>query len=361
MPWTEFDIHGRCALRVEEGAASAPQLRDMFAPFRTATAGSFGVAITSSAPSLAEAAWDDSGRRYSDDGLDLGEIQIRRTDEGFRLAGRGEMLVPLLPLLDRLMVERGAAMIHAATVDWAGHGICIAAAGGAGKTSALAALVRRPGVSLMGDDWAFLAADGTLLGYAKPIFVRPHHRELFPHLFVSGRKPMLPNRFAGVAGRAATAVHPMIARYPHVARTARRWWPEHMIVPVRDAFPSVSVSTACPLTVAVFLERADCAAPATIRRDAVWMAGRLGGNFHSELPRGARELLTALDACGLVPLALAHGDKDAVLRSALDGVPAIQLRIPREMPIPAATAVVVSALERVLCGAADHEQAETRC
>ncbi len=78
-------------------------------------------------------------------------------------------------------------------------------------------------------------------------------------------------------------------------------------------------------------------------------------------PRGARELLTALDACGLVPLARAHGDKDAVLRAALDGVPALQLRIPRQMPIRPATAVVVSALERVLCGAANDEPAEARC
>ena len=61
-------------------------------------------------------------------------------------------------------------MIHAATMAYRGHAIVLPAAGGTGKTSTAAKLMRREGWSFMGDDWAFLAEDATLLGYAKPMY-----------------------------------------------------------------------------------------------------------------------------------------------------------------------------------------------
>ena len=130
-------------------------------------------------------------------------------------------------------------MIHAATVDFRGRGVLIAGTGGAGKTSTVAKLIGIEGVRFMGDDWAFLGYDGRLLGYAKPMLIRPHHRGLYPHLFKPGakRKVLIPSLAQRPMGRLATAVHPTIVRYPRAARFFRRWSPEHMMVTPQQAFP----------------------------------------------------------------------------------------------------------------------------
>ena len=52
--------------------------------------------------------------------------------------------------------------------------------------------MRREGWSFMGDDWAFLAEDAQLLGYEKPMFIKPHHQAIYPHLFEGARKPLVP-------------------------------------------------------------------------------------------------------------------------------------------------------------------------
>ena len=128
-------------------------------------------------------------------------------------------------------------MIHAATMAYRGHAIALPAAGGTGKTSTAAKLMRREGWSFMGDDWAFLAEDAMLLGYAKPMFIKPHHRAIYPHLFEGVRKPLVPSRLSSSVGRLTTVVHPYVIRYPRLADFSRRWSPEHRMVDAGDRVP----------------------------------------------------------------------------------------------------------------------------
>jgi len=81
-----------------------------------------------------------------------------------------------LPLIDRLMVQKSAAMVHALTAEYKGHALMMPAWGGTGKTSTMSKLVVMDGWAFMGDDWAFVTDKGDLLSFAKPMTIKPYHR-----------------------------------------------------------------------------------------------------------------------------------------------------------------------------------------
>jgi hypothetical protein len=200
----------------------------------------------------------------------------------------------------------------------------------------------------MGDDWAFVSEDGSVLGYAKPLFVRPHHRELFPELFMRKSKPLAPPRFMAPLKRLATAAHPVISRYPAPARVARRLSPEHMIVAPESALPGVPIARVAALGAAVFVERHVGAALTAEPRSPRWMASRLVGDFLAGLPRGARELQVALAAHGLIAIDDLLSAKAEVLRRALEDVPCYLLCVPEQMAASDSAEAIADQVERLL-------------
>jgi hypothetical protein len=300
----------------------------------------------------------DGEHRYRPDAIELpGRLQVVRSGQGFRLTGTGEMLAPVLALLDALIAGRGAAMVHAAAVARDGLGVCLAAAGGAGKTSATIGLVRGHGFAFMGDDWNFIADDGRILGYAKPLFVRPHHRGLYPQLFADKRQPLVPPALVAPLGRIATAAHPVISQRPALARVARRWWPEHMIVPPHVALPEVPIETSAVLAAAVFLELSSTREIVLEPRDPAWMASRLLCDFAAELPRAARELQTLLGATGLLRLDEVMAQKARILRRALSGRPCFVLRAPEGMRSEDAAVAIAGHVDALLESGSEAEVA----
>jgi len=244
-------------------------------------------------------------------------------------------------------------MVHAAAVARDGRGVCLAGGGGAGKTSAALRLAVANGDGFMADDWCFVGADGLLLGYAKPLFLRAHHRTLLPGSGVARRAPPVPAALTRPLGAVATAVHPAVAARPRAARVARRWWPEHAMVPVREALAGAEIVERAPLAAVAFVERADARAPVLEARDADWMAARLVGSFFAELPRGARELLAALAGAGLLSLERAFAEKAAILRRGLEGRPTYRLCVPRVLQAREAAGVIAAAVDEIL-GDADQ-------
>jgi glucosyl-dolichyl phosphate glucuronosyltransferase len=346
-----FAIHDRVGLRVAAGTPGARQLQDMLAPFATGRDAREDLVIggrVAPQPGLSEA----DGVRWGDGVVELPArgLRVRVEDDRLTLDGDGELLVPTLALLDHAMVRRGAAMVHAAAVCRDGRGVCIAGAGGVGKTSAALTLARDRGDGFMADDWCFLAADGRLLGYAKPLFLRPHHRAVLNGGARGGGRaaPLAPAALTRPLGAVATAVHPVIVRRPGVARAARRVWPEYRIVPPREALGDAAVVEAAPLAAVVYVERAACDAPVLESRRTEWMADRLAGGFHAALPRGARDLLTAMAGAGAVSLARGHAEKAAILCAALHGRPALLLRVPLALRAPEAAAAIAAAVDRAL-------------
>ncbi len=351
--WIEFNIHDRATMRVARDAPTALLLRDMFAPFLAEGLGHYDLTITGRPEPLVGAAHGETEYDYTDTAVQLNSsgVQVLVEEGGFRLNGSRELLVAALPLIDRILVTRGVAMVHAATVDFRGHGICMPAWGGTGKTSTIAKLLKLDGVAFMGDDWAFLDNGGQLLGYAKPMFIKPHHRRIYPHLFERRRKPLVPTRLSRPLGRLTTIVHPLITRYPRLARATRKWSPEHMMVTPQAAFPHALVSTAAPLAIAVFVERHEGAKPVMTERDQSWMVSRLVGNFHAEIAPQSQAVITALGATGLVPIERYFAEKAAVLERALVGKPAFLLQVPQAYSPDEASDVIVAHLQEALARA----------
>jgi len=126
----------------------------------------------------------------------------------------------------------------------------------------------------------------------------------------------------------ATAVHPVIVRYPRTAAFTRRWSPEHRMVHPADVFGAGKIASRAPARLAIFLERFDGAEARLERRTEAWMAARIVGNFHSELPLVSRRLIEALGATGLVPLGEHFSVKTSVITRALGDVPCFVLRLP---------------------------------
>ncbi len=348
--WLSFNVHDRVGIKVAAAAPAAAQLRTMLACFATEQVVPGDIEVTEPFRVEPEAAELEDELRYAPGSLELVEerVQVTRDGDRFGIHGSGELLTALVPLLDRTMVQRRAAMFHAATVAYRGHAIALPAGGGTGKTSTVAKLLRREGFSFMGDDWAFLADDGTLLGYEKPMFIKPHHRPIYPHLFQGARKPMVPVSLSRPVGRFTTVVHPWFARYPALADFARRWSPEHKMVRAAEALPGVPVTGSAPLHLAVYLER--YAGPSTrlLEVDTSWLVDRMMGNFHIEMARFSQELVTAMAATSMLPWREYVDDKRDVLAHGLEGVPSYLLQVPGRWSADQASNDVVVFLEDLL-------------
>ncbi len=347
--WIEFNIHNSATIRVARDAPTAELMAEMFAPFLSEGLDHHDLTITGDYSMVENAAHGEADYEYTPSSLYLTATkeQILRDEDGFRLNGRRELLITALPLIDRILVERGVAMIHAATVNYRGVGVNMPAWGGTGKTSTIAKLLRLDGVAFMGDDWAFLSEDGRLLGYAKPMSIKPHHRPIYPHLFNSKRKPLVPSRLSQPVHSMTTRIHPIVTRYPRLASFSRRWSPEHMTVTPQRAFPNASFSAEAPLGVSIFVERHDGDDPTLEEKSKDWMVSRLVGNFHAEITKHSQEVITALGATDLVPIERYFGDKAAVLDRALEGKPAFLLQVPRTFSPDLASDIIVQHIQQV--------------
>jgi len=354
--WLEFDLHGISGFRVEASSAISAMFQDLFRPFLAKGVERFDLSISETFEALIDGAYGEAHGEsdffYNDHGLYIEklDVQIFVDETGIRLHGKGELLNMALPLIDRMMVVNGAAMLHAMTVDYKGHGILMPAWGGSGKTSTMSKLVRTPGYSFMGDDWTFLSRNSDLLGFAKPMFIKPYHRTLYPHLFTKVHKPLVPTALSKPIHSLTTRIHPWITRYPKLAALTRKWSPEHMMVQPEQAFPGLAISTGAPLAASLFVERfeGDSAEPQFFEKDAQWMTTRLIGNFFSELPKTSRLVMTTLGASGLISLEKSFREKEEILLQALAGKPAFYLRVPRSFDPDKASDAIVEKIQYVV-------------
>ena len=350
--WTEFNIHDRLRLRVADSAPTASLLTEMFAPFLSDGLDRFDITVTAIDDELELPSHAEDDYRYTEYGLYMAasRVQVRLEGDGYRVSGTRELLTTVLPLIDLMMTRQGAAMIHAATFAHRGRGVALPAWGGTGKTSTMAKLMRLDGVHFMGDDWAFASREGELLGYAKPMFIKPHHRAIYPHLFGQRQKPLIPSSVSGPVAKLTTLVHPLVTQYPKLAGFSRRWSPEYLTVQPLQAFPRAVIADHAPLSLAVFVDRFDGTECILEERDHAWMVSRLVGNFHSEITRHSQEVLTALAATGLISLERFFTEKADVLAEAIGRAPVYLLRVPRPWSADEASDRIVEHVLQVLDG-----------
>lgn len=323
-----FDVHGLVGIDVDSGTPGGSELRHVLAPFLGASGAPLRLHFSGTMTPVQEQSHADSQYRFTEDSLYLPahRVQISAHRYGYAIQGRGELLSALIPLLDGLCVRENVAMIHAVVLDYRGSGVLLPASGGTVEPGTVARLVTGPGVRFMADDWAFLDADGMLLGCAKPMVLGPQEGNRSPGVF--GR-PLPPSAAQWLVRSAAKlASQPMLERYPKGAALARRWSPPRQTVDPQQVFGPGRISSAALTRLAIFLERFDGPDARLEARSAEWMTARIVGNFHSGLPLVSRLLIEALGATGMVPLEDYFGQKAAVARRALSEVPCFLLRLP---------------------------------
>ena len=346
-----FDVHGLFTIAVDAEAPTADQLSTMFAAFRAAGTTSrpeiFVSGVVEPRRDLSvledELAYDDESILMPHAG-----VQIVHSSGHWEVQGAGELLTTVLPVLDLVAVQHGHAMIHAATMEIDGVGVAMPAAGGTGKTSTIAKAMRWPDTAFMGDDWAFVSEHSELLGYAKPMFIKPHHKAIYPHLFQGVRKPLVPPVLSGPVSRLTTVVHPAFARHPKLAAFSRRWSPEHRMVAPAEALQGKRVSTRSRLRLVVFVERWQGADVRMVERSQDWMAARMLGNWHIEMARHSRDVLTCLGASGLLSLDEIFGRKARILRSALAPCRTALMQVPSALSADEASDAIVTRLRHAV-------------
>jgi hypothetical protein len=186
------------------------------------------------------------------------------------------------------------------------------------------------------------------------MFIKPHHRPIYPHLFAGVRKPMVPVAMSRPLGRLTTIVHPAIIRYPRLADVVRRWSPEHRMVTASRALPGVAVTAAAPLLLCVYVERYSGSEVRLAEVSDDWMVDRLIGNFHVEMAGFSQRLVTAMAAASMLSWRQLVDDKADVLRKALDGIPCHLLQVPGQWSPDDASDAVVRELDRLLPALADE-------
>jgi hypothetical protein len=344
--WDYYDLHGLVRMRVDRSAGTANFLADIFRGFKVPSIEDPNLDIEGKVDPLENVSSAEGMYEFNRTGVFFGEmgVQVLFEDDRITVQGKRELLTTVLPLVDWQMLRQGAAMIHAATFVHRGIGIAMPAWGGVGKTSAIAKLAKDPAVEFMGDDWAFVDDAGTMLAFPKPMFIKPHHRPIYPHLFEKKRKPLIPSRISKPVGRLTTLVHPFITKVPRLAALLRRWSPEHMMVRPQDALPDARMSVRAPLGAAVFTERFQGKDLILEERSADWMVSRIIGNFHAEMSAHSRDVLTGLAATGHVPAETFFGEKARILGTSLAGIPCYELRVPEGWSADRASDAIVEVL-----------------
>lgn len=358
-PWINFDLHGMLGLRVHDEAPAARQLRTMFGGFVVDHDVPDDIVVTEQSELMVDAAELEDELVYGRSAVLFRRqgIQVARDGDRFRVHGSSELLTTVLPLVDVAMVARGAAMVHAATIAHEGRAVALPAGGGTGKTSTMAKLMKQPGFSFMGDDWGFLTQDGQMLNFEKPMFIKPHHRSIYPHLFNGSRKPLVPVRLSRPVGRFTSKVHPYVVKYPRVADMSRRLSPEHRIVTAQEALPGTKVTTAAPLALCVFVERYVGARTRLRERDHDWMVQRMLGNFHVEMHAFSRDVVAGLAATSNLSLPGFFAAKADLLSSALVDIPSYVLQVPSVYNPDLASDDIVGVVSELLTGLAPRRSA----
>ena len=253
----------------------------------------------------------------------------------YRIHGAGELLTTRAsPCSTAAMVERGAAMIHAATVAYQGHG----------DRPAGCRRHRQDQHRRQADAPRGLGLHGRRLGL--PGRRRPRcsatpsrcssSRTTGRSTRTCSRGPQAAGadaRCRGRIGRLTTVVHPVVIRYPRLADVTRRWSPEHRMVHAGGRVPRArSRRRAAPLAAAVYVERFEGARSRLLERST----GVDGRPHARQLPHRDGQLLPAgrdrpRRAASVLPWREHFEDKATVLSKALDGRPCHLLQVPARL------------------------------
>ena len=349
--WLNFDIHGKVGIRVAARAPGAPQLRAMLACFATDREVPADIVVSERPEPMPDAALLEHELAYTETAVRFvrERVQVVLEEDQYRVHGAGELLTSLVPRArpgdgqprrgddprgDRRLPGPGDRAAGRRRHRQDQH------RGQADAARGLDLHGRRLGLPLR---------RRPLLGYEKPMFIKPHHKAIYPHLFEGARKPLVPVRLSrrrrpGHDRRAPLRdpLPPGGRLRPAGGRPSTGWSPP------RRRSPAASRPRARAAAASVYIERFEGARSRLVEKDPEWMVDRMLGNFHIEMAGFSQQVVTGMAASSVLPWSGWVEDKATVLLKALDGRPCHLLQVPSVYTPDEASDDIVEFLEELL-------------
>jgi hypothetical protein len=328
--WLYFNIHDLVKMRISASHPCAYSIKDSYECFQVDHAADCDLTLSEHMLMPSECS-DASGTytfTHSCTRINKFMVDVASYEDKLFLSGKRDLLPFIGPLVELKALDRGATFIHCASMAIDNNGILMPAWGGTGKTSAAIELLKLQGSAFMGDDYAIIRDDGTLLAYPKPFFIYPYHKNLFPHLFKNKPKFIIPTWFGKPMAMIRQAVRPLIMSFPRLESICRRLTPEHMKVKARQALPSAEFAEKAPLKLILFIERYSGSKSQLDQIDPILARHRVIGNYYFEGGVLSQDLVLGCGATGLFGLEDWFGKMGDVIDEVFGKFPIYRLRIP---------------------------------
>jgi hypothetical protein len=139
-------------------------------------------------------------------------------------------------VLNPLLVAQGRTLCHAAALSDQRGGIMIAGRSGAGKTSALLALMAQRRFKIMSDDYVICDRRGVMLAYPTPLTIYPHHRSLLREAGAGVRTTIVPESLFWKGTRQVFTSLGLEEAF------TRRFSPGYAVVRAADLYPEARIN-----------------------------------------------------------------------------------------------------------------------
>ncbi len=349
--WLYYNIHDLVRIRLQKNHISERSFELFFSPFRTdfLKEEEIDISVQKYAPEISE--YSDAGGSYyfGDNHLYFKKYKthLLKKNDSWILAGQRDLLLFIHPVLQMLFLRKKHCMIHSASVAINGRGVLLPALGGTGKTSAIICISKEiSGSSFLSDDFSFISPD-LIYSDPKAFSIYPYHRSLFPHLFKSRHKVLIPSCFSNISEKVRNIVRPAIMMFPRLENIAKRITPEYMQVPAREALPDFEFSDKAKIDTILFIERysGDKMVLEDISVDQARQ--RLIGNWLYEIGKCSQEMIVAMGGTGIIDLSEYFSQMGAVIDLACRNRTVKLIRLPK-MPPQETGRIVVTTLKEIM-------------
>ncbi|MGV7223124.1 MAG: hypothetical protein ACQ9MH_16535 [Nitrospinales bacterium] len=327
--WFYYNIHDLVRMRVSSDQVGLYSLRKSLSPFEVEYTEDAELTLTNGGPIDGEFSFGTDLYKFLPNSTFINSygVTVQREGNHIILIGNRDLTPYVMPLMQWILLTKGASFVHGASISIGGKGVLMPAWGGTGKTSAIMELLKIADSGFMGDDIAIVNDQQKMFNYPKPFFIYPYHKELFPHLFKNKPKLVVPSFMSNSVGAIRQMVRPVVCNFPKVEQFCRKFTPEHMQIDAVKALPNADFADTADISLILFLERyngeknvVDELTVETARRKVV-------GNLYFELGEYAQNLMTACGSTGLIGLEEWFSRMGEVIQGVFEKYPLYRIRM----------------------------------
>lgn len=197
---------------------------------------------------------------------------ISKTNDGYNITCNQECNEWMMILLEYLLLENHATLIHSAGVVKDGKAYIYPSWGGVGKTASIAKLIRNEDYKLLGDDLTILKNDGTVYAFPKKFVLYAYHKQLFSDVMQD--KALISGKASGLASKAIPSVKKLLRHFPGLLAWARRHNPQSKRVSPYEIFGEDAIAVSGKLAAVTWLERTSVEAAEVVKTDYNTLAAK---------------------------------------------------------------------------------------